>query len=143
MGLIDFERGAKIAGSRFDVLRGRAARLRRALIAWMLDLQRERGFDEVYVPFVVKEEMLGGIGHLVAVGAQDRRVREPIAVRRAHHPRHGRPAGRQRRLPYAPGAYPRQRNVRAGPAPARRLPHFAACDRCGAPDVFKALLVAA
>ena len=64
LGLIDFERGAKIAGSRFYVLRGGAARLQRALIAWMLDLHRERGFDEVYVPFVVKEEMLVGTGQL-------------------------------------------------------------------------------
>jgi seryl-tRNA synthetase len=64
LGLIDFERGAKLAGSRFYVLRGQAARLQRALIAWMLDLHRERGFDEVYVPFVVKEEMLVGTGQL-------------------------------------------------------------------------------
>ncbi|MDA1062449.1 MAG: serine--tRNA ligase [Chloroflexi bacterium] len=64
LGLIDFERGAKIAGSRFYVLRGGAARLQRALIAWMLDLHRERGFEEVYVPFVVKEEMLVGTGQL-------------------------------------------------------------------------------
>ena len=64
LGLIDFERGAKIAGSRFYVLRGGAARLQRALIAWMLDLHRERGFGEVYVPFVVKEEMLVGTGQL-------------------------------------------------------------------------------
>ena len=68
MGLIDFERGAKIAGSRFYVLRGRAARLQRALIAWMLDLHGERGFDEVYVPFVVKEEMLVGTGQLPKFG---------------------------------------------------------------------------
>ncbi|MCY4615553.1 MAG: serine--tRNA ligase [Chloroflexi bacterium] len=68
LGLIDFERGAKIAGSRFYVLRGQAARLQRALIAWMLDLHSERGFDEVYVPFVVKEEMLVGTGQLPKFG---------------------------------------------------------------------------
>ena len=68
LGLIDFERGAKIAGSRFYVLRGQAARLQRALIAWMLDLHRERGFGEVYVPFVVKEEMLVGTGQLPKFG---------------------------------------------------------------------------
>lgn len=67
-GLIDFERGAKIAGSRFYVLRGRAARLQRALIAWMLDLHRERGYEEVYVPFVVREEMLVGSGQLPKFG---------------------------------------------------------------------------
>lgn len=63
-GLIDFERGAKLSGSRFYVLHGQAARLQRALITWMLDLHRERGFDEVYVPFVVKEEMLVGTSQL-------------------------------------------------------------------------------
>ena len=64
LGLIDFERGAKVSGSRFYILRGDAARLQRALIAWMLDLHREQGYTEVYVPFVVKEEMLVGTGQL-------------------------------------------------------------------------------
>jgi seryl-tRNA synthetase len=64
LGLIDFERGAKVSGSRFYVLRGGAARLQRAMITWMLDLHREHGWDEVYVPFVVKEEMLVGTGQL-------------------------------------------------------------------------------
>jgi seryl-tRNA synthetase len=64
LGLIDFERGAKISGSRFYVLRGDAARLQRALITWMLDLHREQGYIEVYVPFVVKEDMLVGTGQL-------------------------------------------------------------------------------
>jgi len=64
LGLIDFERGAKVAGSRFYILRGDAARLQRALITWMLDLHYQRGFLEVYVPFIVKEEMLVGTGQL-------------------------------------------------------------------------------
>jgi len=64
LGLIDFERGAKVAGSRFYILRGDAARLQRALITWMLDLHREQGYLEVYVPFVVKEDMLVGTGQL-------------------------------------------------------------------------------
>ena len=67
-GLIDFERGAKISGSRFYVLRGQAARLQRALIAWMLDLHREGGSREVYVPFVVRREMLVGTGQLPKFG---------------------------------------------------------------------------
>ena len=67
-GLIDFERGTKISGSRFYVLRGGAARLQRALITWMLDLHRERGYSEVYVPFVVREEMLVGSGQLPKFG---------------------------------------------------------------------------
>jgi len=51
LGIIDFERGVKIAGSRFYVLRGAGARLQRALIAWMLDLHtREHGYTEIYPP---------------------------------------------------------------------------------------------
>ncbi len=64
MGLIDFERGAKVSGSRFYILRGAAAALQRSLITWMLDLHCEQGYGEVYVPFVVKEEMLVGTGQL-------------------------------------------------------------------------------
>ena len=62
-----------------------------------------------------------GRAHLVAVGAQDRRVRQPLAVQRADPPRRGRPAGRHGRVPHSPGAYPTHRDVRAGPAPAGRL----------------------
>ena len=64
LGVIDFERGVKISGSPFYILRGNGARLQRALITWMLDLHCEQGYGEVYVPFVVKEEMLVGTGQL-------------------------------------------------------------------------------
>jgi seryl-tRNA synthetase len=65
LGLIDFERGVKLAGSRFYVLRGDGARLQRALITWMLDLHRERhGYLEVYPPYLVLGEMLVGTGNL-------------------------------------------------------------------------------
>jgi len=63
-GLIDFERGTKLSGSGFYVLRGDASRLQRALISWMLDLHREQGYGEVYPPFLVREEMLVGTGQL-------------------------------------------------------------------------------
>ena len=63
-GLIDFERGTKLAGSGFYILRGDASRLQRALIAWMLDVHREQGYDEVYTPFLVREQMLVGTGQL-------------------------------------------------------------------------------
>jgi seryl-tRNA synthetase len=57
LGIIDFERGVKVAGSRFYVLRGDGARLQRALITWMLDLHtRQHGYQEVYPPFLVLEE---------------------------------------------------------------------------------------
>lgn len=65
LGLIDFARGVKIAGSRFYVLRGLGARLQRALITWMLDLHtREHGYLEVYPPAMVKGECLVGTGNL-------------------------------------------------------------------------------
>jgi seryl-tRNA synthetase len=64
LGAIDFERGVKLSGSHFYILNGDAARLQRALITWMLDVHREQGYREVYVPFVVKEEMLLGTGQL-------------------------------------------------------------------------------
>jgi seryl-tRNA synthetase len=65
LGIIDFERGVKISGSRFYVLRGDGARLQRALIAWMLDLHiREHGYQEVYPPFLVLGQTLVGTGNL-------------------------------------------------------------------------------
>lgn len=64
LGLIDFERGTKLAGSRFYVLQGAGARLQRALIAWMLDLHIRQGYTEMYLPFMVKEEIIYGAGQL-------------------------------------------------------------------------------
>ncbi len=65
LGIIDFERGVKLAGTRFYVLMGAGARLQRALIAWMLDLHtREHGYNEVYPPYVVREECLWADGKL-------------------------------------------------------------------------------
>jgi seryl-tRNA synthetase len=64
LGILDFERGVKISGSRFYVLRGAGARLQRALIAWMLDRHRREGYDEVYPPFVVRQQTMYGAGQL-------------------------------------------------------------------------------
>jgi seryl-tRNA synthetase len=65
LGIIDFERGVKLSGSRFYVLRGFGARLQRALIAWMLDVHTtEHGYTEIYPPFVVKEVCMWGAGQL-------------------------------------------------------------------------------
>jgi len=51
LGIIDFERGVKLSGSRFYILRGLGARLQRALIAFMLDLHTlEHGYEEIYPP---------------------------------------------------------------------------------------------
>lgn len=64
LGILDFERGVKITGSRFYVLSGAGARLQRALIAWMLDLHIRQGYTEKYTPFMVKEETMFGAGQL-------------------------------------------------------------------------------
>ncbi len=58
LGIIDFERGVKLSGSRFYVLNGWGARLQRGLIAWMLNLRMEQGYEERYLPFMVKEQTL-------------------------------------------------------------------------------------
>lgn len=65
LGIIDFERGVKVAGSRGYVLRGDGARLQRALVAWMLDVHTTRhGYSEVTVPNLVLSETLVGTGNL-------------------------------------------------------------------------------
>ena len=65
LGILDFDRGVKISGSRFYVLRGAGAALQRAVIAWMLDLHtREHGYTEIYPPYLVKRECLYGAGQL-------------------------------------------------------------------------------
>ena len=63
-GWIDFEKGVKLAKSRFSVVLGMGARLERALINFMLDFNRERGFMEVSVPMLVNRRALEGTGQL-------------------------------------------------------------------------------
>lgn len=64
LGILDFERGVKLSGSRFYVLRGAGAKLQRALIQWMLDVHEAQGYQEVYPPYLVQREMLVGTGNL-------------------------------------------------------------------------------
>jgi seryl-tRNA synthetase len=65
LGILDFERAAKIAGSRFAVYFGAGARLERALISFMLDIHtREKGFQEVLPPFIANEASLTSTGNL-------------------------------------------------------------------------------
>ena len=65
LDIIEFERGVKISGSRFYVLKGLGARLQRALITWMLDVHvKEHGYLEIYPPFLVRRECLVGTGNL-------------------------------------------------------------------------------
>lgn len=64
LGIIDFERGVKITGSRYYVLSGAGARLQRALISWMLDVHIQKGYVEKYTPYLVKEQTLFASGQL-------------------------------------------------------------------------------
>ncbi len=65
LGIIDFERGTKLSGTRFYVLRGAGARLQRSLISFFLDLHtKEHGYTEVYLPFMVKREVMTASGNL-------------------------------------------------------------------------------
>ena len=61
---LDFERGVKLAKSRFTAIKGDGARLERALINYMLDFNRQRGFNEWYVPFMANTNTLLGTGQL-------------------------------------------------------------------------------
>jgi seryl-tRNA synthetase len=65
LGFIDFERGVKLSGSRFYVLKGVGARLQRALIQFMLNMHvNDHGYTEIYPPFMVRSEMFIGAAQL-------------------------------------------------------------------------------
>jgi seryl-tRNA synthetase len=64
LGIIDFERGVKLSGTRFYILAGMGARLERALISFMLDLKREQGYVEIAPPLMVNEATVRQTGHL-------------------------------------------------------------------------------
>ena len=71
LNIIDFERGVKLAGARFEVLRGQGARLRRALMNMMLDMHTtEHGYEEMLPPFVSNEETMTANGNLPKFGDQ-------------------------------------------------------------------------
>lgn len=68
-GGLDFETAAKITGSRFAMMTGKMARMHRALIQFMLDVQtEEHGYTEAYVPYMVNEDSLKGTGQLPKFG---------------------------------------------------------------------------
>ncbi|MCP4872623.1 MAG: serine--tRNA ligase [Proteobacteria bacterium] len=78
LGILDFERGAKITGARFTVLRGVGARLNRALVQWMLDVAVEQhGYTEVLPPFIVNTDSLLGTGQLPKFGDDLFRLQNP------------------------------------------------------------------
>ena len=69
LGIIDFQQGVKLSGTRFYVLKGLGAHLQRALISFMLDIHvREHGYKEIYPPFMVRRECMIGSGNLPKFG---------------------------------------------------------------------------
>src|SRR5215472_13355889 len=64
LGVIDFDRGVKLAGTRFYVMIGALARLQRSLITWMLDLKHEQGYTELLPPLMVNTATATSTGHL-------------------------------------------------------------------------------
>lgn len=65
LGIIDFERGVKISGTRFYLFKGAGAALHRALTNWFIDVGvREHGYTEIYPPFMVREQAMIGAAHL-------------------------------------------------------------------------------
>ncbi len=69
LGIIDFQQGVKLSGSRFYVLKGLGAQLQRALISFMVDVHvREHGYREVYVPAMVRRECMVSSGNLPKFG---------------------------------------------------------------------------
>ena len=78
LGILDFERGARLTGARFTVLRGAAARLNRALMMFMLDLHTdEHGYTEILPPFIVNAQSLRGTGQLPKFGEDLFRLQKP------------------------------------------------------------------
>jgi seryl-tRNA synthetase len=75
LGILDFERAAKISGARFVVLRGPGARLARALMQFMLDVHtREHGYEEVWPPVLLKDTAMRGTGQLPKFAADSFRI---------------------------------------------------------------------
>lgn len=74
LDIIDFERGVKVAGSRFFMLKGDGARLQRAIISWYLDVHMRAGFTEIYPPYMVNSKALLGTGNLPKFGDNQYRI---------------------------------------------------------------------
>lgn len=65
LGMLDFERGVRMSGTRFYVMKGVGVRLQRALITWMLDMHiTQHGYTELAVPYMVKSDAMVGTGNL-------------------------------------------------------------------------------
>lgn len=77
LGIIDFETGAKIAGARFSLMKGSGAKLERALMNFMLDLNTSKGYQEVFPPILVNRESMTGTGQLPKFEAELFRTVDP------------------------------------------------------------------
>lgn len=64
LDIVDFNRGSKIAGARFSVMKGAGARLERALMNFMLDLNTSKGYKEIFPPILVNRDSMTGTGQL-------------------------------------------------------------------------------
>jgi seryl-tRNA synthetase len=77
LGIIDFDRAAKIAGARFALMKGAGARLERALMSFMLDLNTSKGYTEVFPPILVNRESMTGTGQLPKFEMELFRIADP------------------------------------------------------------------
>ena len=79
LDIIDFERASKIAGARFALMKGSGARLERALMNFMLDLNTSKGYKEVFPPVLVNRESMTGTGQLPKFEMELFRIADPTA----------------------------------------------------------------
>ncbi len=77
LDIIDFERGAKISGARFSVMKGAGARLERSLMNFMLDMHTSKGYKEIFPPILVNRESMTGTGQLPKFEAELFRIADP------------------------------------------------------------------
>jgi seryl-tRNA synthetase len=75
--IIDFERASKIAGARFSLTKGLGAKLERALMNFMLDLNTSKGYKEVFPPIIVNKESMTGTGQLPKFEMELFRIADP------------------------------------------------------------------
>ena len=80
LDIIDFDRASKIAGARFSLMKGMGARLERALMNFMLDLNTSKGYKEILPPLLVNRESMTGTGQLPKFEAELFRTADPNSI---------------------------------------------------------------
>ncbi|NIS74196.1 MAG: serine--tRNA ligase, partial [Deltaproteobacteria bacterium] len=76
--IIDFKRASKVAGARFSIMKGQGAKLERALMNFMLDLNTEKGYKEVFPPIIVNAESMTGTGQLPKFEMELFKIADPV-----------------------------------------------------------------